>query len=97
MKVGDPDFQAFRLGPLALDQILEPFDIRRNKRVQTDPLAAQALDPNQPTLPADLDRNIERVMLRSDQRSDVVSWGISCLLMRVRNIGTVAPVARGAS
>ena len=58
-----------------LDQILEAYDVRCPKRVQADPLTRRALDPDDPTLPAYLDRDVQRVVLRADRRDDVATWG----------------------
>ena len=50
---------------MALDQIPEGIDIRGFDRVQADPIVHWALDPDHPALPADLDRNIQRGILRT--------------------------------
>ena len=67
--------RAFGLGLLMLDQVLETYDVRCPKRVQADPLTRRALDPDDPTLPAYLDRDVQRVVLRADRRDDVATWG----------------------
>ena len=54
--------RAFGLGLLMLDQVLETYDVRCPKRVQADPLTRRALDPDDPTLPAYLDREVLRVV-----------------------------------
>ena len=54
--------RAFGLGLLMLDQVLETYDVRCPKRVQADPLTRRALDPDDPTLPAYLDRDVQRVV-----------------------------------
>lgn len=59
---------ALCLGPVMLDQSLEALDIRRAYRVQPDPLAQGTLQANNPPLPADLDRDVQRAMFRSGRR-----------------------------
>ena len=65
--------RAFGLGLLMLDQVLEAYDVRCPKRVPADPLTRRALDPDDPTLPAYLDRDVQRVVLRTDRRDDVAT------------------------
>ena len=84
-------------GPVTLDQVAETFDVRRLERVHADPLVRRALDANHPALPADLDRNVQRDMLRTGWRGGVVPWGHCLSPDEVSKNGTVAPVSRLAS
>ena len=59
---------------MALNQIQEGIDIRGFERVQADPIVHRALDPDYPALPADLDRNVQRGMLRTGRRGGFVPW-----------------------
>ena len=67
------------LGPLILNQILEAFLVSWPERVQADLLAGRALDANNPALPTDLYRHVQRAMLRADRRDGLglVRWGHS--------------------
>ena len=75
--------RAFGLGLLMLDQILETYDVRCPKRVQADPLTRRALDPDDPTLPAYLDRDVQRVCSAPAGATMSLLGGISCLLLRI--------------
>ena len=83
----------FRIGPTGLDQPFQRRNVRRRKRVKTDPRPRRTLDPQHPTLAADLDRNIQRAMFNAGRRRSLVPWGHLSSPYQGGNNGTVAPVA----
>ena len=86
------------LRPLMLDQAADTGDILcteqvSTKRVRIHALAWQALDSNHPALPAERDRDLQRVRLRVDRHEGLVPRGLLASRDEEMNNGTIAPVS----